>query len=241
MHTTLEGVQRSATPAISGPLQIAVVLLALGLTLTAPTRLSQTVALLSFLGLSVQAVGLKPLRWLSVPVAFLLPGVAVILLATPGRALLTAGPLTVTDAGLQTAGDTLVRSLSALAIMTFLVATTPVPTVLATLRRAGLPDVLVELFLYVYRAIASLMASAERTHTAATARLGYRTRRGALRTASLVAANLFVRTIDRVQRVDEAMRARAYAGEPPGATVLESHGYPYAVAVLALLVGVRFV
>lgn len=239
MHHTLEGVQQSATPAIRGPLQVYVVVLALALTVTAPTRLGQAIAGVVFFALAVDAVGLEPLRWLGVPVFFLLPGLVVILLTTPGEVVLGLGPLSVTDAGIGTALDTLVRSLASLAVLAFLIASTPVSTVIATLRRSGLPDVLVELFLYIYRAIATVFAEAERMHTAVTARAGFRNRRVTLRTTKLLATALFVRTIDRVERLDESLRARGYDGEPPARARVESGGYGYAVLVLAVLVGVH--
>lgn len=239
MHQTLEGVQQSATPSIRGPLQLYVVLGALALAITAPTRLGRAITTVLFLGLTVDAVGLKPLRWLGVPVLFLAPGLLVVLVTIPGETVAQWGPLVVTDAGIGTAAETGTRSLATLSILVFLVASTPISTVISTLRRWGLPPVLVELFLYVYRAIASIMVEAERMRTAAKARVGFRNRRVALRTWKLLVGALFVRTIDRVKRLDESMRARCYAGEPPAKAEVESEGYPVAIGVLAVLVGVH--
>ena len=98
---------------------------------------------------------------------------------------------------------------------------------------------LVELFLYVYRAIAAVLVEAERMHRAATARVGFRNRRVALRTWRLLAGALFIGTIDRVTRLDESMRARCYVGEPPAEARVKSEGYWYALAVLVVLLGVR--
>jgi cobalt/nickel transport system permease protein len=240
MHRTLEGVQQSATPAIGGPLAVAVALSALVATLLAPSRLGQVVVGAVFLALTVDAVGLRPLRWLGVPVAFLVPSLAGVLVSVPGTALLGLGPIAVTDAGLHTAIDTGVRSLASLSVLSFLVGTTPVSTVVLTLRRAGLPAVLIELFLYVYRAIATLLSEAQRSYRAATLRGGFRSRRVALRTTKLVSAALFVRAIDRVSQLEESMRARCYAGEPPASAAAESKGHAVAVGILALLVGVQF-
>lgn len=239
MHKTLEGVQQSATPAIQGPLQVYVVLAALGLTVTAPSRLAQVIAAAVFLGLAVDAVGITPLRWLSVPVLFLGPGLAIILITTPGQTLLGVGPLSITDGGVETALDTLVRSASSIAVLGFLIASTPISTVIATLRQAGLPAVLVELLLYVYRAIATVFVEAERMQTAAKARVGYYNRRATLRTTKLLASTLFLRTIDRVTNLDEAMRARSYAGNPPATAQVESRGHALSIGILAVLVGVR--
>lgn len=239
MHKTLEGVQQSATPAIRGPIQVYLVLIALGLTITAPSRLAQATTAAVFLGLAIDAVGVRPLRWLSVPVLFLAPGVFVILVTRPGDVLFALGPLTVTDGGLETAIDTLCRSISSIVVLSFLIASTPVSTVVATLRRAGLPAVLIELLLYIYRAIAITFAEAERMRTAATARMGYRNRRVTIRTTKLLAATLFVRTFDRIGAFGEAMRARGYSGTPPAAATVESRGYRLSVGILALLVGVR--
>jgi len=172
-------------------------------------------------------------------VLFLAPGLLVVLVTIPGETVAQWGPLVVTDAGIGTAAETGTRSLATLSILVFLVASTPISTVISTLRRWGLPPVLVELFLYVYRAIASIMVEAERMRTAAKARVGFRNRRVALRTWKLLVGALFVRTIDRVKRLDESMRARCYAGEPPAKAEVESEGYPVAIGVLAVLVGVH--
>lgn len=239
MHRTLEEIQQSATPAIRGPLQVSVVGLALVLTVTAPTRLGQAVAGAVFFGLAVDAVGIGPLRWLGVPVFFLGPGLVVVLLTAPGEPVLWLGPLSVTSGGIQTAMDTLVRSLSSLSVLAFLIASTPVSTVIATLRRAGLPDVLVELFLYIYRAIVTVFAEAERMHTAATARAGFRNRRTSLRTTKLLASAVVLRTVDRFERLDDSLQARGYTGEPPARAKTESGGYGYAAAVLTILLGVH--
>lgn len=239
IHQTLEGLQQSATPAIRGPLQVYVVGFALALTVTAPTRIGQAIVGAVFFALAVDAVGLGPLRWLGVPVFFLVPGLAVVLITVPGEPVLGLGPLLITDTGIRTALDTLVRSLSSLSVLAFLIASTPVSTVIVTLRRSGLPDVLVELFLYVYRAIATVFAEAERMHTAATSRAGFKNRRTSLRTTKLLTSALLLRTIDRFERIDESLRARGYAGEPPTQAQVESGGYAYAVGVVAILVGVH--
>jgi cobalt/nickel transport system permease protein len=240
MHRTLEGVQQSATPVIGGPLAVAVALSALVATLLAPSRLGQVVIGVVFLALTVDAVGLRPLRWIGVPVAFLVPSLAGVLVSVPGSAVLGLGPIAVTDAGVHAAIDTGVRSLASLSVLSFLVGTTPVSTVVLTLRRAGLPAVLVELFLYVYRAIATLLSEAERSYRAARLRGGFRNRRVAMRTTKLVSAALFVRAIDRVSQLEESMRARCYAGEPPARAAAESRGYVAAVGIAVLLVGVQF-
>ena len=125
-------------------------------------------------------------------------------------------------------------------MLSFLVGTTPVSTVVLTLRRAGLPAVLVELFLYVYRAIATLLSEAERSYRAARLRGGFRNRRVAVRTTKLLLAALFVRAIDRVSQLEESMRARCYAGEPPARAAAESRGHVAAVGIAVLLVGVQF-
>jgi cobalt/nickel transport system permease protein len=239
MHRTHWRLQQSATPAISGPLQVYLVFGALVLTATAPTRLGQAVAGTVFLALTADAVGLGPLRWLSVPVAFLGPGLLVVLVTVPGEPIAALGPVSVTDAGVSTALDTLTRSLSMLAILAFLVSSAPIPTVIGTLRRTGLPKILVELLLYVYRAIALVLTEAERMHRAATARVGFRNRRATLRTTKFIASTLLVRTMDRVEHFDEALRARGYDGHPPAARQLESAGHGHAALVLAVLIGVH--
>ena len=238
MHDTFEGIQRSATPVIRGPLKVYVVLLALLVTVTAQSTATHAVATVLFLGMSIDAVGVRPIRWFGVPLAFLLPGIAIILVGTPGEPVAAWWLLSISTAGVETATLTLTRSVASLSILSFLVLSTPVPAVVHSLRRLPLPPIIVELFLYVYRGIQVMVDEATRMHTAANARLGYRNWRTTYRSTKLMAATMLVKAFDRIERMSDSMRARNYDGKFPVAEGFESAGHWYAIVVLGLLLAV---
>lgn len=235
MHHTFEEIQRTATPLVRGPLKIYLVLGALLLTVTADSWHTQGVAVILFGLFTIHAVGIGPARWIGLPVLFLVPGIGVILAFTPGEPVLSWWFVSITETGLATATDTFSRSVAALTILAFLVLSTPVQIVVSTIRTFRVPAIVVELFLYVYRAIQVVFDEAVRMHTAATARAGFCTRRTTYRSTKLIAATLLVRAIDRIERFSDSMRARNYDGTLPLAQDFESRGYPYAVGTLAIL------
>lgn len=241
MHETFESVQHRATPLIDGPLKIYVVLVALILTVSTGSFGTHLLGSALFVGLAVHAVGVRPVRWFGIPAAFLLPGIGIILLVTPGTPVVEFWVFSVSGAGVETAAHTLSRSIAALAILSFLVLTTPIQAVVSTLRKVPLPDIVVELFLYVYRAIQLTIEEAVGMRTAASARLGFGGRLRTYRSIRLLAASLLVRSFDRVERFGDSLRARNYNGSLPVASSFQSRGYPYAVAVLGLLVVVGWV
>lgn len=235
MHETFEAIQHRATPLIEGPLKIYVVVLALIVTVAIGDVTSHLLATALFVGLSVHAVGPRPVMWFGLPVAFLLPGIFIILVVTPGTPVVEWWLLSVSDQGVLTAVLTLSRSIAALSILSFLVLTTPIEAVVATLRGLPIPRIVVELFLYIYRAIQLTIEEAIEMRTATSSRLGFRNRRTTYRSTKVLATTLLVRSFDRVERFGDSLRARNYDGSLPVATEFESTGYPYAFTVIAIL------
>lgn len=240
MHHTLERLQADATPAVTGPLRVYFVGAALALTATA-TRLGVfAVATAAFGALTVHAVGRASVRLLRVPVAFLLPSVALVAVVTPGTPAVEVWRLSVTWQGLDTAATVGLRAVASLSALSFLVSTTTVPELVAALDRLRLPDPVTELLLLVYRGIQVLVAESTRLHTAARLRGGFGSRRRLFRTTKLVSASLFVSALDRATAFGTAMEARKYAGRMPVATS-ENGGHAVVVAVVVALVAARWV
>lgn len=121
------------------------------------------------------------------------------------------GPgLQVTAAGLTMAGDVAVRSVAATLAMFTLACSTPMVDLLSALRRARVPDPLIEIAALIYRFTFGLLESAGAIHAAQEARLGYATRSAAMRSASLGVAALFVRSWDRARRLEAGLAGRGY-------------------------------
>lgn len=105
-----------------------------------------------------------------------------------------------------------IRGAAAAACMTLLAMTTPVPDLLLASRRAGAPEVLVELAFLVYRLIASIWELFERLRLGLDLRL--RGGKPSLRAAALSAGNLLTRSLQTARRVERGASLRGLDGFP---------------------------
>ncbi len=146
-----------------------------------------------------------------------------ILFLTPGAPLLILHPgpwtLTVTDAGVIRFASILARSLLAVLIAILLTATTPFPDLLHAFRHLHLPRTLVSILAFMYRYLFVLSDEATRlmrARQARSARLPARSGGGNLlwqgKVAGGMAGQLFLRSLERGERVHQAMLARGYRG-----------------------------
>lgn len=105
------------------------------------------------------------------------------------------------------------RALGCAAAMNFLALTTPLVDLIDLLRRLRVPVLLIDLMSLVYRFIFILLDSMQRMYTAQQGRLGYSSRRAALRSAGLLASQLFIDAYQRSQRMHLALESRGYTGD----------------------------
>lgn len=149
-----------------------------------------------------------------------------LLFTVPGRAL-WSGPwgLSISDAGLLRFSGIVARSLISIQAAVLLTATTRFPDILHALRHLKVPAVLVSIIAFMYRYLFVLVDEAERLMRARTSRSGRRpglSGGGSVRWRAAVAGHmagqLLVRSLDRSDRVYQAMLARGYRGEMPGMT-----------------------
>ncbi|BBF94007.1 cobalt ECF transporter T component CbiQ [Blastochloris tepida] len=143
---------------------------------------------------------------------FLLVLLVVLPLTAPGPTI-ALGPVELSQPGLDRAVLVLLRvNLCALAILTLLGGLEPVHLGHA-LGRLKVPAKLVHLFLFSARYVAVIRAEAVRLHEALRVRaFRPRTSLHTLRTLAYFVGQLLVRAFERAERVDEAMRCRAFAG-----------------------------
>jgi cobalt/nickel transport system permease protein len=125
------------------------------------------------------------------------------------------GPLWVgtSPASLALAALLVSRALGCAAAMNFLALSTPLVDLVELLRRWRVPVVLIDLASVMYRFVFVLLESMQRMHTAQQSRLGYATRRAALRSSGLLASRLFVDAYQRSTRMQTALESRGYAGD----------------------------
>jgi cobalt/nickel transport system permease protein len=134
-------------------------------------------------------------------------------LTVPGPTWAALGPIELSCPGLDRAILILLRvNLAALAILILVAGLEPVRLGHA-LARMGVPAKLVHILLFTARWVALVRDEARRLHDAMRAR-AFRatTSRHGLATLAHFVGQLLVRAFERAERVDEAMRCRAFAG-----------------------------
>ncbi len=149
--------------------------------------------------------------------------------------LSAAGAWTALTAGLRAAG--------ALAVTLCFACTVPTAAWTALLRRARMPEALLDLVMLVYRMLFVLDDARLAITRAQDNRLGFRTLKVALRATALAAAALFLRCLQRAARLEQGLAARGYTDRlvvlPP--PMQASPGaYAAAVSVPAVLAGAAF-
>ncbi len=175
--------------------------------------------IMSVMTLLVLGAGI-PLRvyggLLSVPAIFLVCGVLTIAFSVdPPDAYLVklfVGSHTIgmTEAGFNQAAQTFWRTLGAVSCLYFLVLTTPVTDIFASLERIPFPSLLLEVMILVYGSIAVLMDSAGKIILSQSSRLGYNSPRSTYRSVIWLVTNLFLYSLRRSAEMHLALSSRGY-------------------------------
>ena len=146
--------------------------------------------------------------------------------------------------GLDLAALLMARTLGGMSAMFFIALTTPMTEIISLAQSLGLPEVVVDLSMLIYRYIFVLMDQALTIHDAQVTRLGYSGFKPSLRSFSMLSSVLFLRALDQGEMLIIAMDSRCYNGklEAPGAMARSGQGvaalsliYAAAVMVIAFL------
>ncbi len=157
-----------------------------------------------------------------------------------GGATVDIGPLTVSEAGLETFATVSAKALVGTVSAVLLAATTSFPDLLHALEFLRAPRLLVLIAAFMYRYLFVIVDELRRMRAALVAR-GYRPRH-ALQAAALgrVATALFLRTYERGERVHLAMLARGWRHTMPRLDVLAlQRADALFLAAVAVLVPLR--
>jgi len=181
-------------------------------------------------------------------VAILSPFILMLVLMSPiyDRAWhhVTFGPWRYTlSGGWLTAADIAIKFALGVLALTAMMCATPFALLLEAMRRLGMPQVVVMQLGFLYRYLFVLIDEAMRVRRArdfrgaALAPIGRR-----LAAVGGVIGTLFIRTLDRSQRVHLAMAARGYRGEPHSLSQLRFTGADavFLMAVVAYLAACRW-
>ena len=135
--------------------------------------------------------------------------------------------------GVTMAITTFFRVEGAISSTFFLVLTTSMTDLFVTLRRVKIPKVLIEISLLIYRYIFVFMEVSAKMNRAQNLRLGHSSMMRRIRSAALLAANLFIRTLEQGERTFTAMNARGYDGN---IRLLEDLPRPRKSAIAAIII-----
>lgn len=139
---------------------------------------------------------------------------------------------TIYTSGITTAITTFFRVLGAVSAMFFLVLTTSMNDLFVSLRKIRFPKILIEISLLTYRYIFVFMEVSAKMTTAQQLRLGQRGWFNRIRSTSLLASNLFIRTLEQGERTLVAMNARGYDGD---IRILEDQPKPSKTAIAGII------
>jgi cobalt/nickel transport system permease protein len=154
------------------------------------------------------------------------------------------GPFSYTiSGGWLTAANIMIKFIFGVLALTAMMCTTRFASLLEAMRYLGMPQIIVMQLGFLYRYIFVLIDEAMRLRRArdfrgaALAPVGRR-----LAAAGGVIGTLFVRTLDRSQRIQTAMAARGYRGEPHSLSQLRFTVYDaiFLIAAGAYLVACRW-
>ena len=134
--------------------------------------------------------------------------------------------------GITIALTTFFRVLGAVSALFFLVLTTTMNDLFISLRKLHLPKVLIEISLLIYRYIFVFLEVSAKMTTAQKLRLGQTGWLKRIRQTSMLAANLFIRTLEQGERTFIAMNARGYDGN---IRVLEDQPKPSMATIAGIL------
>lgn len=137
-------------------------------------------------------------------------------LTMPGRTILSIGPLGLSAEGLTRAATLAARIGATVLMLTWALEREPPARIGAALRGLRLPEALVRLFLATAHYLDLTRAEALRLREAMRARaFRARSSRHSWRSLGHLIGMLILRALARADRVEEAMRARGYAGQMP--------------------------
>lgn len=132
--------------------------------------------------------------------------------------LLQWGPLTFYREGLLQGLAAGLRVLAEMSWMAALILTTPFTDILAALRWFKVPALVVDLLAAMYRYVFLLFDEFQTMQSAARARGGFKDYRTGMASLGLILAQIFMRALERAERVDQAMRVRGRDANLEGAT-----------------------
>ena len=168
----------------------------------------------------LQVSPLSYFKWLLIPLGFLSVGLIAIVVSVSAvqDSLLWGYPvghywLGIDPQGLQTANQTLWRSLASLAATFWFMLNMPFEQLIKLLKSCRVPYLLIEQILLTWRFIFIFVEEATAIHQAQSLRFGYLTVRSGYRSLGMLVSMLFSRVMSRYQQMSVALEIKLYQGD----------------------------
>lgn len=181
---------------------------------------------------------------LTIPLSFAVISAGVILFLSGGGEAIWSMPLcgitlAVTTGSVNQAVLILSRTFAGMCALFFIALTTPMVEIFTVMRALRLPPEFVDLAMLIYHFIFILVGEAVATRNAQEIRQGYAGFRNSIRSFSMLAGTLFVRSWEKGEELILAMDARCYDGRLPPCSGEEtlSHRTVFAIAAYLSLCG----
>lgn len=157
-------------------------------------------------------------RWFSIPLVFTFPLFLVMIFFFGGAAEwalfnLFGYKLIAYKDGFNLGLLVISRVLSGTSCLLFLAFTTPMTKLSSALKLLKVPDIIIELTMMIYRYIFVVLDEATRMERSQRTRLGYSSFKKSLNSLSLLATNIFIRAMNRGEKVYVSMESRCYSGK----------------------------
>ncbi len=158
-------------------------------------------------------------KLLVLPMSFVIPASLVIAFLQGEHAIFSLNTgfatLRIYREGVMTSVETLFRSLAGISSLYFLILTTTMSELFSILKSMRFPDFFIEISMMVYRFIFIFLEEMEIMVTATASRLGFSNFRSHLRSFGMLGSMLFIKTLEKGEKIQIAMESRCYDGKIP--------------------------
>ncbi len=230
MHRTIEEIQLNSKKIITGSANVYFVIASFILIYVFNSIPVFAITLVIFFLLSIYSAGMSYLRFMKIPALFVFPALFVIAYITPGERVFWV----LSREGIELAFKTFFRTYASLSIMIYLIITTSIPEMLFSLKKLKLPEFGVEMMSLIYRTIQIFVDELIRLERSAESRLGFFGRKNMLKTSALLGYSMFIKSMDRAEKLNMAMESRCYNGKIPNPSN-SSSGIFYALSIIAII------
>jgi len=175
------------------------------------------------------------------PVLFALVGISVIILLAGGEGAFWSWrplpwlSLSITRESINQGLFVFFRVLGGMSALIFIALTTPMTDLFVVMRRARLPEEVLDLAMIIYRTIFLIMAQLVLVYQAQLMRLGHSSFRESVRSCATLCGSVFIASWEAGEDLIRAMEARCYEGKFAVLGEGRQIGLPSSLAVLSFL------